>query len=88
MPPSFTNDFCSGVSSPLCASPSTVVTDFPSMVEASSRQLFNGSPSISTVHAPQSPVLQPFLVPVSRSSHDEYPITIWEYFLASGRCPR
>jgi hypothetical protein len=38
------------------------------MADASSRQLFMGSPSTRTVHTPQSPTLQPFLVPVRCSA--------------------
>ena len=47
------------------ASPSTVVTSRPSALAASTMQAFTRAPSSRTVHAPHSPRLQPFLVPVS-----------------------
>src|SRR3546814_9194645 len=58
-----------------CALPisSIVVTSRPSHSAMVTRQLRIASPSISTVQAPQSPVPQPYLVPVrfdaSRSAH-------------------
>ena len=48
--------------------PSTVVTAAPSTVTANIRQERTGSPSSSTVQAPQTPCSQPTWVPVSRRS--------------------
>ena len=45
------------------ASPSIVVTDRPSYCTANAKQDRMRSPSTSTVHAPQAPWSQPFLVP-------------------------
>src|SRR5258706_542265 len=45
-----------------------VMTAWPSARKAGIRQLCTGSPSISTVHAPQSPASQPFLTPKCPSS--------------------
>ena len=50
------------------ARPSMVVTAWPSARKAGIRQLCTGSPSISTVQAPQSPASQPFLTPKCPSS--------------------
>ena len=50
------------------AEPSMVVTAWPSARNAGIRQLCTGSPSISTVQAPQSPASQPFLTPKLPSS--------------------
>src|SRR3954453_17720561 len=50
------------------ASPSTVVTPWPSPWTASIRQERTGSPTTSTVHAPQTPCSQPTCVPVSPRS--------------------
>ena len=53
---------------PSLASPSMVVTAWPSARNAGIRQLCTGSPSSSTVQAPQSPASQPFLTPKWPSS--------------------
>src|SRR6266568_3523822 len=45
-----------------------VVIAWPSARKAEIRQLCTGSPSISTVQAPQSPASQPFLTPKYPSS--------------------
>src|SRR5258708_7851930 len=54
--------------------PSTVVMAWPSTWATATRQEQTGSPSIRTVHAPQSPASQPTLVPVrprfSRSTRE------------------
>jgi len=50
------------------ASPSTVVTSHPSACPVATRHAQTGSPSSSTVQAPQSPASHPTLVPVSPSS--------------------
>src|ERR1700687_1591403 len=50
------------------ASPSTVVTSHPSTCPVATRHAQTGSPSNSTVQAPQSPASHPTLVPVSPSS--------------------
>src|SRR3569623_3478568 len=56
-----------------CDSPSIVVTKLPSIDPIETRHDFFGLPSMSTMHAPQCPVPQPYLVPVrfdaSRSAH-------------------
>ena len=53
---------------PSRARPSTVVTSCPSTWTASIRHERTGSPSTSTVHAPQTPCSQPTCVPVSPRS--------------------
>ena len=63
MKPSWT-----GWSLPSFSSPSTVVTSRPSACTASTVQDFTGTPSSSTVQAPQWVVSQPMWVPVSRKS--------------------
>src|SRR3990172_6565793 len=59
--------------------PSTVVTSRPSTVGASTRHEFTGSPSSSTVHAPQFPCSQPNFGPVtcrrSRSRVSRFVVT-------------
>src|SRR6266566_5569924 len=55
-----------GWSLPFCSSPSTVVICAPSACTASTVQDFTGSPSSSTVQAPQCVVSQPMCVPVRR----------------------
>ena len=50
------------------ASPSTVVTERPSACTPNSVHDFTGTPSSSTVHAPQLVVSQPMCVPVSANS--------------------
>ena len=62
------NACCTGCSSPRPARPSTVVIDRPCAWGASMRHDFTGSPSSSTVHAPQTPCSQPTWVPWSWSS--------------------
>src|SRR5690348_343017 len=53
------------------ARPSTVVTSHPATWPAATRQAHTGSPSSSTVQAPQSPASQPTFVPVRpRSSRN------------------
>ena len=61
------NEACSADSLPL-ARPSTVRTMAPAADAAGTRQAQTGSPSSSTVQAPQSPASQPTLVPVRRNS--------------------
>src|SRR6185436_13037116 len=56
---------CSGWRCPSQAIPSTVPMLAPSASTASTRQLFTGTPLSSTVQAPQLPLLQPSLAPVS-----------------------
>ncbi len=60
-----------GWSLPSCSSPSTVITSRPSACTASTVQDFTGTPSSSTVQAPQCVVSQPMWVPVSRSLAQE-----------------
>ena len=55
---------CSGLIFSGVPSPSTVVISWPSASAASIRQEFTGSPSRSTVHAPQAPRSQTCLAPV------------------------
>src|SRR3954454_12655499 len=55
---------CMGCSSPPGASPSIVVTSWPSQVTASVRQASTRLPSTHTVQAPQVPWSQPFFDPV------------------------
>src|SRR5437764_15153628 len=49
---------------PLGDNPSMVVIWAPSSVPIATLQLIAARPSIITVHAPQSPLSQPYLVPV------------------------
>ena len=65
MAPFAMNAFCSGCIAPSDASPSMVVTSWPSAATASTRHDLTASPSRSTVQVPQSPKSQPLLVPVS-----------------------
>src|SRR3989440_5139360 len=59
------NACCTGPSPPSGArQPSTVVTSAPSTVTANNRHERTGSPSSSTVHAPQTPCSHPTWVPV------------------------
>ena len=64
-PCSSLNPSWTGCSSLGRASPSTVVTSWPSAWTASIVQLLTGVPSNSTVQAPQLVVSQPVWVPVS-----------------------
>jgi len=64
-PPCSTNACCSGCSVPSRASPSMVVTSFPSTSLSEVRQERTAVRSTTTVHEPQSPTPQPYLVPVS-----------------------
>src|SRR5689334_4882072 len=61
------NDFCTGCSA-LMPIPSTVVIDLFAADPAGIRQLTAGSPSTSTVQAPQTPAPQTSLVPVRSSA--------------------
>src|SRR6266581_7239023 len=58
---------CTGCSFPSCAMPSIVSTCRPSQAIASVMHEYAVRPSMRTVHAPQSPSLQTFFVPVSPS---------------------
>src|SRR5688572_6420181 len=66
-PLSSRNVRCKGCSSLPLAMPSMVSTSAPSASTASTRHEQTMTPSIMTVQAPQSPVPQPSLVPVSVS---------------------
>ena len=61
------NACCKGSSVSPFANPSMVVTEAPSRVTASRRQLFIRLPSTNTVQAPHWPWSQPFFVPVNCS---------------------
>src|SRR4051812_43034357 len=63
-----TNPSCTGSSSGPWARPSTVSTDAPSAITASTVQDFTGTPSRRTTQAPQFVVSQPQCVPVRPSS--------------------
>jgi hypothetical protein len=56
---------CSAVNAPPAAKPSTVVIDAPSHCPIANRHEQASTPSRWIVQAPQSPALQPTLVPVS-----------------------
>ncbi len=61
------NASCTGWSLPFWEMPSMVSMARPSQAIASVMQEYTGRPSSRTVHAPQSPSLQTFFVPVSPS---------------------
>src|SRR6266545_2235168 len=61
------NACCSGCSRPSCATPSIVSTAWPLTNTVGVRHALTGSPSSSTVHAPQTPIPQLSLVPVRSS---------------------
>ncbi len=63
-PCSWKKPSCTGCSTPPCSSPSTVATAAPSACTASSVHDLAGTPSTSTVQAPQLVVSQPMCVPV------------------------
>src|SRR6476659_451017 len=52
----------------LAPMPSTVVTDLPAAARAGIKQLTTGTPSTSTVHAPQTPAPHTSFVPVRLSA--------------------
>src|SRR6266542_2505735 len=61
------NACCSGCSRPSCATPSIVSTAWPLTNTVGVRHALTGSPSSSTVHAPQTPIPQRSWVPVRSS---------------------
>src|SRR6266571_7467230 len=61
------NAFWTGCSLP-APMPSTVVTDLPAAARAGIKQLTTGTPSTSTVHAPQTPAPHTSFVPVRLSA--------------------
>src|SRR6185295_8099732 len=55
---------CTGWSFPFTSSPSIVVTSFPATEWTGVIHEGDGLPFINTVHAPQAPSPQPYLLPV------------------------